>query len=168
MERRILALDQSSHTSGYAIFINGTLKDFGHFTFNDDDIGIRLLKIKKSVLNLIENYQITELVIEDIQLQSNIANNVSTFKVLAEVFGVLYELATELNLKFTAILAISWKNGLKIKARQRLQQKQETQQLVYTLYNIKATQDESDAICLGAYYLIMDTIDNNVEYDWSD
>lgn len=168
MERRILALDQSSRTSGYAIFINGILKDFNHFTFEDDDIGIRLLKIKNYVLNLIEKYQITELVIEDIQLQSNIANNVSTFKVLAEVFGVLYELATELNLKFTAILAISWKSGLKIKSRQRQQQKQEAQQLVSTLYNIKATQDESDAICLGTYYLISNSIDNEVEYNWSD
>jgi hypothetical protein len=56
MERRILVLDQSSRTSGYAIFINGILKDFNHFTFEDDDIGIRLLKIKNYVLNLIEEY----------------------------------------------------------------------------------------------------------------
>jgi hypothetical protein len=32
-------------------------------------------------------------------LQGNIGNNVATFKALAEVFGVVYELVTELNIE---------------------------------------------------------------------
>ena len=49
---------------------------------------------------------------EDIQMQGNVANNVQTFKTLAEVFGVIYELVTELNLPNTAVLASSWKSTL--------------------------------------------------------
>ena len=91
MGRRILALDQSSRTSGYAIFVEGHLETFGHFTIKDEDIGIRLLKIRQQVETLVNKYDITEAIIEDIQLQTNVSNNVATFKALAEVFGVIYE-----------------------------------------------------------------------------
>ena len=171
MSRRILALDQSSRTSGYAIFVEGRLETFGHFTIKDEDIGIRLLKIRQQVETLVNKYNITEVIMEDIQLQTNISNNVSTFKALAEVFGVIYELLTEMNIKVTSALASSWKSKLKIKSRQRQQQKQEAQELVSTLYSVKATQDEADAICIGTYYLISENLpkeDAEENYDWSD
>ena len=41
----LLALDQASVTSGYAVFKDGVLVDYGKFTY-DDDIGDRLVKIK--------------------------------------------------------------------------------------------------------------------------
>lgn len=167
--RRILALDQSSHTTGYAIFIEGQLETFGHLTLKDENIGVRLMKLKYFVKELIDKYNITEVVIEDIQLQSNVSNNVATFKVLAEVFGVIYELITEMDTKFSAILASVWKSKLKIKSRQRQQQKQEAQQLVANVYNKKATQDEADAICIGMCYLISDNIEEDIkDYDWSE
>jgi hypothetical protein len=52
---------------------------------------------------------------EDIQLQEN----VQTFKALAEVFGVVYELVTSLNLPIETILASVWKSGLGIKGKNR-------------------------------------------------
>ena len=156
MSRRILALDQSSRTSGYAIFVEGRLETFGHFTIKDEDIGIRLLKIRQQVETLVNKYNITEVIMEDIQLQ---------------VFGVIYELLTEMDIKVTSALASSWKSKLKIKSRQRQQQKQEAQELVSTLYSVKATQDEADAICIGTYYLISENLpkeDAEENYDWSD
>lgn len=47
--RKLLALDQSSKTSGYAVFYDKELKYYGHFTFEDDDLGDRLYKIRKKV-----------------------------------------------------------------------------------------------------------------------
>jgi hypothetical protein len=58
-------------------------------------------------------------VFEDIQLQNNVQNNVQTFKTLAEVFGVIYELATELDLRNSAVLASSWKSTLKVRGKDR-------------------------------------------------
>jgi len=46
-------------------------------------------------------------------------NNVSTFKILAEVFGVIYELATELEIPNTPVLAGTWKSTLGIKGKTR-------------------------------------------------
>ena len=83
----ILALDQSSRCSGFSVFENGKLLTYGKFTFEDADLGERLCKIKNKILELIEQYNIDELIFEDIQLQNNITQNVQTFKTLAEVYG---------------------------------------------------------------------------------
>ena len=88
---KILALDQSSRITGWAVFEDDKLIDSGKFTVSDDDIGIRLVKIRKKVLELISQFEIDKVYFEDIQLQGNVTNNVQTFKVLAEVFGVIYE-----------------------------------------------------------------------------
>ena len=82
-------------------------------------------------------------------MDSHHINNVSTFKILAEVFGVIYELATELGLKTQAILAGTWKSTCGVKGKTRPEQKRNAQQFVIDTYNIKATQDECDAICIG-------------------
>lgn len=158
----LLALDQSSHCSGWAVFEDEKLLTFGHFTFDDEDIGLRLMKIREMVKSLIVQYEIDEVVFEDIQLQNNILNNVKTFKILAEVFGVIYELVTELQIPNDAILSSVWKSTLGIKGKNRPEQKRNAQQYVISTYNVKPTQDESDAICIGTHYL-----NNKVQnFDW--
>lgn len=149
----LLALDQSSRITGYAIFIDGKLEHFGKFIVDDDNIDIRLVKIRNKVQELVTQYDITEVVLEDIQQQNNIANNVQTFKILAEVYGVIVELLTELKIPHISVLSTSWKSTLNIKGRDRQTQKRNAQSYVTQTYNIKATQDESDAICIGDHYL---------------
>ena len=150
---RLLALDQSSRCTGYAVFEDKKLVTAGTFTITDQDTGIRLTKIKQQVKNLIETYEITEVVYEDIQLQNNVSNNVQTFKILAEVFGVLTQFFAESNLPHTAVLASSWKSTLNIKGRDRATQKRNAQEYVLNKYNQKFTQDACDAICIGCHHL---------------
>lgn len=149
--RRLLALDQASRTTGWAVFYGDKLQEYGHFTFEDSDMGVRLNHIRDKVAQLIADYDINEVVFEDIQLQGNVANNVQTFKVLAEVFGVIYELVTDLELPNSAVLAGTWKSTLGIKGRVRAEQKRAAQAYVNSTFGIKATQDECDAICIGAH-----------------
>lgn len=80
-------------------------------------------------------------------------NNVATFKVLAEVFGVCEELFISLNLPYTAVLAGTWKSTLGVKGKTRPEQKKSAQQWVIANYGISPTQDECDAICIGAHIL---------------
>ena len=162
----LLALDQSSRISGYAIFQEGKLIKWGKIVVEDNDIGLRLVKIRKEVENLITTYNINEVIIEDIQLQGNVTNNVQTFKTLAEVFGVIYELVTELNIKNSAVLASYWKSTLWIKGKTRPEQKRNAQEFIQKTYNIKPTQDECDAICIGCHHLIHKV--SNDSFDWSD
>lgn len=166
---RLLALDQASKTSGYAVFIDGKLEDYGKFTFEDVEIGDRLHKIREKVAELIANYGIDYVVFEDIQLQQNVQNNVQTFKVLAEVFGVIYELVTSLEIPNTAVLAGTWKSTLGIKGRTRPEQKRNAQEYVLNTYGVKAIQDVCDAICIGAHVCKKGkTVSTNETFDWSE
>lgn len=148
---RLLALDQSSRISGWAFFNEGSLEAYGKFIANQDDLGERLNYIKAEVVKLIEKFDVNEVVFEDIQYQNNVRNNVQTFKTLAEVFGVIYEMLTDRNIPNNAVLASVWKSTLGIKGKTRPEQKRNAQQFVLDTYNIKATQDECDAICIGTH-----------------
>lgn len=161
--RKLLALDQSSRITGWAVFDGDKLIAHGKISVDDPDIGERLYKIKTQVIELIDKYEITEVVFEDIQLQTNVVQNVRTFKVLAEVFGVLYETFTELELPNEAVLAASWKSTLGIRGADRATQKRNAAEYVANTYNIKATQDECDAICIGTHYIKT----NPESFDWS-
>ena len=165
---KLLALDQSSHITGYAVFENAKLVHYGKFSVNDDDVGERLVKIRNNVQDLIKKYEIDELVFEDIQMQTNIQNNVDTFKKLAEVFGVIYELATELNIPNSAVLASSWKSTLKVRGKDRPEQKRNAQVVIEKVFDIKPTQDECDAICIGLHHILKPNHRVNESFDWSD
>ena len=156
---KILALDQATRVSGYAIFSDDKLIDYGKIVTDNPDIGIRLTEIRKQIKALIQKHGITEVIMEDIQLQEN----VQTFKALAEVFGVIYELIISLGIPVSAVLASSWKSTLGIKGKDRATQKRNAQQWVEKTYGIKPTQDECDAICIGEHHL--KTRQNS--FDWS-
>ena len=153
MERRLLALDQSSRISGYAIFIDDNLIAHGSINLTEEDVGQRLVLIRKEVTKLIHKYDINEIAFEDIQMQASVGNNVQTFKILAEVFGVILMLCTELKINYTIVSSNTWKSTLKIKGKKRSEQKQDAQRYVLEHYGIKAIQDTVDAICIGAHMI---------------
>ena len=156
-------MDQASRVTGWAVFDDGELYNYGKFSATQTDVGDRLHFIRKEVIGLIEKFDIDEVVFEDIQLQNNVVNNVATFKALAEVFGVLHELFVEMKMPRTAVLSTVWKSSLGIKGKDRPAQKKAAQDWVVKTYNVKATQDECDAICIGAHYT-----KNKIEvFDWS-
>ena len=136
---RTLALDQASRITGWAVFDNGELYNYGKFTATQTDVGDRLHFIRKEVLGLIDKFNIEEVVFEDIQLQNNVVNNVATFKALAEVFGVLHELFVDLKMPRTAVLSSVWKSSLGIKGKDRTAQKKAAQDWVVKTYNVKPT-----------------------------
>ena len=148
----ILALDQASRTTGYAIFQEDRLIASGTFTYDDLDFSLRLVKIRNKVASLVNEYNINKILLEDIQLQGQ-TNNVTTYKALAEVLGVLEELSRELGIPHELVHSQSWKSTLGIKGRDRATQKRNAQAFVVDCYNIKVSQDESDAICIGTHYV---------------
>lgn len=147
---KLLALDQASQISGYAIFEDGKLIQSGAFTAGDGDVGARLVTIRNKVIELIEQHNIDTIAFEDIQLQNG---NVVTMKTLAEVMGVIEELAAERKLAYVIIPSVTWKASLGIKGKRRDEQKRAAQQFVLDKIGVKATQDQSDAICIGLHYL---------------
>ena len=150
---KLLALDQSSHITGYAIFEDGKLSSVSKFTLNSDDLGERLYSYRQKIKELIEQNNIDKVAFEDIQMQNQI-NNVSTYKILAEIFGITHELMVELEIPYQIVSSNTWKSKLEIKGKQRAEQKKNAQQWVLNTYNIKCTQDEADAVCIGSSTLV--------------
>ena len=148
----LLALDQSSRITGYAIFDDKGLIKSGKFELTSDDVGQRLVQYRQHVEKLIEENDIDEVAFEDIQMQSQV-NNVQTFKVLAEIFGVTQEYLAEQGHSYKIVSSNTWKSQLNIKGKQRAEQKKNAQLYVLNTYNKKVSQDEADAICIGASIL---------------
>lgn len=149
---KILAIDQSSRCNGYAVFENEELLETGTFTLTQDDIGERLVELRNTIIQFIEEQKVDIVLFEDIQLQSG-AVGVTTYKVLAEVFGVIQELLTELNIEYHIIHSQTWKSVLNIKGKARTEQKRHAQEYVLNTFNKKVSQDAADAICIGAAYI---------------
>lgn len=151
----LLALDQSSTTTGYAIFKDDKPVVISHFTVSGD-LGDRLEKIRNKIIGLINEYEIDEVVFEDIQLQDMAGGKdvgIKTFKILAEVFGVVHELMTELDMDYTIVPPIVWKATFKIAGKGRKVEKKLAQEYVLATYGMKCTEDEADATCIGAHII---------------
>ena len=151
---KLLALDQASVITGYAIFENDKLITYGKIKLEDEEIGPRLLTLRNEIKKLIDENNITTVAFEDIQMQASVGNNVKTFKVLANVYGVILELCEELQLKYKIVSSNTWKSTLKIKGKNRAEQKKNAQNYVQETYGVNCTQDEADAICIGSHMCI--------------
>lgn len=152
---KILALDQSTRITGWAVFADGALQEYGKFDAENAgaDIGKRLTYIREKVKALIDKYGIQKILIEEIQLQNTVGNNVVTYKKLAYVQAVLIQMFDELKLPYEVIASSSWKSTLSIKGRARAEQKKNAQEFITKTYNIKVIQDIADAICIGLAFL---------------
>lgn len=161
----ILALDQSTRISGWAVFDNSQLKSFGHWSETSEDIGKRFLNIKNNIKQKVEQYQPDKIIFENIQLQNG-GQNVGTFQKLAQLQGMIMILCEELQIPYEIVYASEWRKScdfLKGNDKHRNEQKKITQQWVKDTFGLKCTQDEADAICIGYHA----TIKSEDFYDWS-
>ena len=161
---RLLALDQASRTTGYAIFEDDQLVKSGTFTLRSDDIGERLVAYRKHIEQLIVENDIEEVAFEDIQMQRP-QNNVKTFKVLAEIFGVTQEFLAENKHSYHIVSSNTWKSKLQIKGTHSDEQKRNAQLYVQEHFNKKVSRDESDAICIGAS-IVLDNKKKKADFNW--
>ncbi|GLI51328.1 hypothetical protein TSYNTROOL_14140 [Tepidanaerobacter syntrophicus] len=146
--RHILALDQSTAVTGFAIFSNDNLKKSGYYK-PSGDLFTRINQTKNYIKELIEDNDINFVFIEDIQYQKN----QKTYKILANLQGVIINLLVELNISFEIISPSRWKSWNGIKGRKRAEQKKNTQEKCKEMLGREAMEDEADAICIGLYAL---------------
>ena len=158
--KRTLALDQSTNVSAWAIFDGQTLVKYGVFIAKGKDTAHRLVAIKDWFLSMVELWQPDRVAIEDIQLQNfgqggiksyNNATGIQTFKVLAQLQGLLITLATENKLPIKLAPTPSWRSHCKVKGKSRVDKKRSIQLLVKEWFDITVTDDEAEAIGIGRY-----------------
>lgn len=157
LSKTILALDQSTRVSGWAIYDGAELKSYGHWTHTNEDISDRIHALCQEIQEKIESEDVDFVVIENIQLENKNSpvQNIATFQKLAWVQGAIMELCNDMDVPFTLIYPSEWRkacNFLKGQDNKRDSQKKIAQQWVMDTYNKKCTQDEADAICIGYGY----------------
>ena len=154
---RLLSLDQSSHITGWAIFEDEKLVEYGKFNLIAEDIGERLWNYRQEIEKLIKKYNPDKVAFEDIQMQGQI-NNVVTYRILAEIIGVTQEYMVEIKMPYEIVSSNTWKSKLDIKGKQRAEQKKNAQKYILDKYGKQVTQDEADAICLGTSLFVQKEI----------
>ena len=156
---RILALDAATIVTGYSIYDNGVLVSYGTYKVNKDlPTEERINQIKKWLITAIKEWEPDFLGFEHIQLQSYGKNSsqlqVETYRVLANLQGVLIDVAFEACIDHGLVYAVEWRKYCGVgEGVGRENKKKQAQDKVKLWYNQNCTQDEADAICIGKYFV---------------
>lgn len=145
---RVIAFDQATESFGLSIFEDGQLKFFNLYTFNGL-LKDRLVRIKKFVEDIvIKEWKPDFIVMEDIQYQWGA---VLTFKVLAELLGVLETICTEHGIPYEVVSPNVWRKYAGTCGKNRTQEKQLSVITVQEKYGVKVNNDVAEAILIGRY-----------------
>lgn len=177
-QSRILALDQATHDTGWAIFDDNSVIKFGVINLGSGELDRRINKLKIWLANMIEIWKPDKVIMEDIQLQEkkqgrNWENdngdnvmNVTTFKTLAQLQGVLADYLFEKKIRYEFVHTAVWREKCGITGKYRTDKKRSAQLKVLEWFDLGVTNDEADAICIGYYGTVAEK--KNVELlDWS-
>lgn len=147
---KILALDQASKVTGYALITTEGIEQYGTITASTDLNYIERLRIMYSnIQELIKKTKPSYVVFEATQYQ----NNFAAFGTLSMLQGVIMAELFRKKLGFYIVPATCWKSFCGIKGKKRQEQKANTKAFVAERYNIIATEDEADAIGIATWAL---------------
>ena len=150
-----LALDQALKVSGFAIFEDKNLKAWGTFEIRPTlPIEQRLQMIFQHLDALDEKYNINYVFFEDVQKQTNL----ETYKKLCYVQAAVLLWCYFTDKKYSILAPSHWRSVLKDKyiinwGKVRKDQKKAAKDWVKNHYNLgveKISEDEADAVCIGA------------------
>lgn len=150
-EQVILALDVSTTSSGYALYVGDKLTKYGFVKPTGKDWLVRVRKMANKVTELDEEYSIDTVVIED----TFFLKNIKTVKKLCLAQGILLGQLPKANL--IQVFPNTWKKHFRLgkgKAT-RDEQKQTSISVAETMFLIGhgINDDEADAILMGRYVL---------------
>ena len=154
-EYRILAVDQATHVSGYAVFSNKDLIDYGTFKTTVEDQIERCIQVKQWLISLIDQYEIDFVGLEGIQYQT--AAGVTTFEALARLQGILAATCVEEKVKYKIVNTNTWRDHCGVKGKTRPDKKRSMQRLVNEWFGINVKDDIADAIGIGKYFCDLQT-----------
>lgn len=145
----ILALDQATYITGWSVYINKQLIQYGIFTTNSDNEIERDYNLKIWLINMIDKWKPDCIALEGIQYQEN--KGITTYAVLARLQGILMETIYEIKIPYLICPTPTWRNYCGVKGKTKADMKRSMQNLVKKWYDISITNDEADAIGIGKY-----------------
>lgn len=160
---KILSLDLSTKSTGWAIGENQQLLAYGCIMKNSKNVVARIVEMKNEIDNLIRTYHIEKIIMEEVRPDYNAHTGKVLMWLQAAVVIAAYENNPKIECDF--IGASSWRAMLSIKQGRgikREQLKPKDIKYVQDKYNITVNDDEADAICIfDSYFLKI-----NNEINW--
>ena len=158
---RILALDNATNITGYAIFEEGKMIEYGIKKLDHDTAqNLRIAYMKQWFVSMLGVWNIDSVGLENVQYQGN----AQTLITLSKLLGVLETTSLEYNIEPYTVSSQTWKSFCKIKGKNRAQQKENAQRHVKEKYGFVVSQDAADAICLGEYVAAQERFGNEVSW----
>lgn len=152
--KRIIALDQATHITGYSVFDNTTLIHTGTFQTSQDDEIERIAAVKNWLLSMIMSWSPDIIALEGIQFQEESSGRkmgVTVFETLARLQGVLQLVCYENKIQCEICPTNTWRHEVGVKGKTRADRKKSMQLLVKQNYGIDVSDDIADAIGIGRY-----------------
>lgn len=151
MKKYNLSLDNALNKTGYTVFLENSVIEFGIIDASKEfSTGRKILYLYQALQQIFEKYQLENIYFEDCQFQ----NNQKTYKSLSLVQGIIILFCEQHDMSYKILAPSHWRSILKDKfhlsfGRKRAEQKQVAQEFVQNKFNITVTEDEADSICLG-------------------
>lgn len=147
---KILICDQSTRCSGWSYFLDGEYVTSGIVDMSKSqlDTDERSVEMAKALWKIIRKYKPDELVIEQVQNQSN----TKTVIILARLAGMLVGYAEAHGIKTHTVepakwrKALSYSQGPKVK---RAELKQQSIDYVKEYLGVDMPEDQAEAVCIG-------------------
>lgn len=155
---RVLALDQSSHKTGYSVYDGTELIAYGVFEATKIKPLDRICQICDWLDSMISNWKPDEIGIEETQYNAHGGSSSDqivahdAFKLLSQVMGAIMITGSRGKCKISTVLIPTWRHHCGVKGRYRTDQKRSAQMLVKQWHDVLVSDDESDAICIGKYF----------------
>lgn len=149
---KILAFDQASKNTAFAIGENGKLADYGMLVARGEKDD-RVYNMATLIEEKIKEVNPDIVLFENIQLQTG---NVKTYQILAHLQGMLIYIIKKLSLSYSVIAPVTWKIGIGINNKlKRDGQKAECIKIIESKYNIDldSNDDLADAIGILTYFM---------------
>lgn len=150
---KILSLDLSTKSSGWAIFDNGILITSGCITASSTDLLKRINIMIDELKKVVEQYQPDKVIAEEVRPENGM-QNLKTHRALMWLQGgialMLYDYNKKLEIEL--IYPSSWRAAIGIKTGRGIKRtslKEKDIQFVKENYNLDVNDDEADAICIG-------------------
>lgn len=147
---RIVSLDQSTRCTGYCIFEDGQYVESGVIDMNKSELETdkRSFEMAKEIWKIIKKYNPQEIILEDVQQQTN----PKTIVILARLSGMIIGYAEAHNVKVHILLPSKWRAALQYSQGPKIKRAELKQQSIdYVKKNLGLTvsEDEAEAIAEG-------------------
>lgn len=154
MDIKLLSLDTSTTSTGFALYINGKLTEYGKLTDSTSKSSERMANMIKMVFKKIDEY-CPDIIVTEL---TAVIRNPKVQRELTMLLGAIYGKCVFENIDYYSFRPTEWRKlaDSEKKPRKREELKQWSIDLVNKIFNAELDSDDiSDAILIGMAYINM-------------